>query len=609
VVILARTRSEMLETRWPLAFLAVLAVNAGTLELHLRTRAELVGKGSDHRDILDARAEYPGTTLLAANRTQGYPAILPGYGGIHSRHVDIVREQGAIGYHSFYAGPQVHIIDSCCALVDPLFAHMPPYRRYEVGMGHLHRVIPQGYMETLRSGENRMTDPDLALYYDKLSLITRGDLFDPERLVAIWKMNTGQYDHLIDRERYRYPGMLRVTLEQVDDVLINEPDEQNRLLMSEDAGAEIDLGHISHATRTELALGRGNDYDIVYRRDGREIHRQKVYAMPFVPEEIALYLVDVPARIASQGYDHIRIFPRLGSGPPYLEHIRLLDDDDMLTTNVMLGSEWEFRNMQTPDLRWTPSPATITIESPRQQAALLWIKPAHLYDPASPAVPPAGDSGTLDIHAGSVLLASVPVTVQERVAVPLLLQPGRQQFRLSLQAGNFTEGDKKRSFALSSLRIEPQENELYGTDLYVNSLQQQPGRQEVSAIYGSGWYDAEPEAALRWAQSPAHLLIHSPVTQWAELVLLPAALHDPAGTGQMGYQGTLQVTTNGELPQEVTAVVGQPLTVGVPLIGGLNRVTLTWEAGSFRPVEIDPTTQDERALSFAVNWIDLRIEE
>ncbi len=53
---------------------------------------------------------------------------------------------------------------------------------------------------TLRTGTNQIKDPGLAAYYDQLALITRGPLFSRARLVAIWRMNTGQFDHLLPAE-------------------------------------------------------------------------------------------------------------------------------------------------------------------------------------------------------------------------------------------------------------------------------------------------------------------------------------------------------------------------------------------------------------------------
>ena len=41
-------------------------------------------------------------------------------------------------------------------------------------------------------------DKNLAEYYDKLLLITRGDLFSWERIKTIFEMNLGKYDYLLE---------------------------------------------------------------------------------------------------------------------------------------------------------------------------------------------------------------------------------------------------------------------------------------------------------------------------------------------------------------------------------------------------------------------------
>jgi hypothetical protein len=55
----------------------------------------------------------------------------------------------------------------------------------------------------LKSGKNRIEDKQLAAFYKELKLIIAGDLLSKRRLLAIVKMNLGQYDHLIDWQRYR----------------------------------------------------------------------------------------------------------------------------------------------------------------------------------------------------------------------------------------------------------------------------------------------------------------------------------------------------------------------------------------------------------------------
>ncbi len=112
-----------------------------------------------------------------------------------------------IGLSGFYAGPKVHIIDAM-ALGDPLLARLPALSNPAWGAGHFGRMMPKGYIETHLWGRNMLVDRDLALYFDKLCRLTRGDLLDLGRLREIWRFNTGQYEYLIDRAAYRFPTEL-----------------------------------------------------------------------------------------------------------------------------------------------------------------------------------------------------------------------------------------------------------------------------------------------------------------------------------------------------------------------------------------------------------------
>jgi arabinofuranosyltransferase len=98
--------------------------------------------------------------------------------------------RGDIGYFGFYAGPRVHIVD-IWGLGDPLLARLPARTDVPWRVGHFTRAIPDGYLETLASGENRIADKTLAAYYDRLALVTRGRLLDRNRLIEIWKINVG----------------------------------------------------------------------------------------------------------------------------------------------------------------------------------------------------------------------------------------------------------------------------------------------------------------------------------------------------------------------------------------------------------------------------------
>ena len=109
-------------------------------------------------------------------------------GGIFLKH--------SVGFFGFHAGPRAHIVDRY-ALADPFLARMPmepgPWR-----IGHFERIVPEGYPETISSGANVIYNRRLAAFYDKVAIITKGDLADIERLKIIVKMNLRRYDHLLD---------------------------------------------------------------------------------------------------------------------------------------------------------------------------------------------------------------------------------------------------------------------------------------------------------------------------------------------------------------------------------------------------------------------------
>lgn len=108
---------------------------------------------------------------------------------------------GALGKPAYQKGPNFYYIDEF-ALSDPLLARLPVLNTYWQ-IGHFHRDLPEGYFETLETNENKIVDPDLALYYSKLNIIVTGRLRSWERIIEIWKFNTGQYDYLIERYNSR----------------------------------------------------------------------------------------------------------------------------------------------------------------------------------------------------------------------------------------------------------------------------------------------------------------------------------------------------------------------------------------------------------------------
>lgn len=102
----------------------------------------------------------------------------------------------AVGYSAFASGPDKHFID-VLGLCDPLIARIPLPPEGAYRPGHFFRPIPSGYVESIEQRRNVVADPDLRLYYEKILLVTRGDLFSLKRLQTIFSLNLGAYDHLL----------------------------------------------------------------------------------------------------------------------------------------------------------------------------------------------------------------------------------------------------------------------------------------------------------------------------------------------------------------------------------------------------------------------------
>ena len=111
----------------------------------------------------------------------------------------------------FYAGPDVHIVDMI-ALAEPLLARLPAKYDPVTGAGHYGRIMPAGYLEMLAGEEVAMADTGLAKYRDKLQKVISGPLCSRERFTEIWRLNTGNYDAVINWDFYRFPPPLEEAL-------------------------------------------------------------------------------------------------------------------------------------------------------------------------------------------------------------------------------------------------------------------------------------------------------------------------------------------------------------------------------------------------------------
>ena len=187
--------------RIPLAVFIILILFVGFSPLHSPVLSdetyEKVWPAVSH-GITDERGHYHATTgLFRLGENTGTPEH---YGVTQGLEANISgnspRDRLIIGMFGYYVGPEIHVIDKL-GLGDPLISKLTPPYDPEWRIGHQLRELPAGYFETIKSGTNVIKDKDLAEYYDKISLITRGNLSDVKRLQVIWNMNIGKYDSLL----------------------------------------------------------------------------------------------------------------------------------------------------------------------------------------------------------------------------------------------------------------------------------------------------------------------------------------------------------------------------------------------------------------------------
>lgn len=220
---------------------------------------------------------------------------------------------GTIGFFGLTGGPSIHVVDNL-ALGDALLARLPAIYNANWRIGHLTRRIPDGYLETIESGENLLEDKNLAEYYNVLHNIISGDLFSKERFKQIIDMNLGRYDYLIDKEYYRgYVAKAQMTLAdfskpvEVEDVW----DNPNAWILNKN-GVEIVLDKITYNSRISFLADNNDDYWLLLKNDDEIVYRENTGKIDGAGMQ--LREVVVPEKVAALGYDTILIMPYGGDG-------------------------------------------------------------------------------------------------------------------------------------------------------------------------------------------------------------------------------------------------------------------------------------------------------
>jgi arabinofuranosyltransferase len=150
------------------------------------------------KNISDQRAYYyPYTGLMRHIEKQNKKHNWELWGEFFKKSPKKVSEFHAIGMYGLVAGPSKYIIDDF-GLADPLLSRLPVIEKTNFWIGHFQRRIPEGYVESVEYNKNLIKDPSLHEFYEIIRCITRGNIFDSKRFVYILKINTGQFQYLLN---------------------------------------------------------------------------------------------------------------------------------------------------------------------------------------------------------------------------------------------------------------------------------------------------------------------------------------------------------------------------------------------------------------------------
>ena len=216
-----------------------------------------------------------------------------------------------------YAGPQLHGID-IFGICDPLLARLPPITA-NWRIGHFVRDVPQSYYASAM-GPNVIKDPDLAAYWDKLSLITRGPLFSWARLQEIFRFNFGLNNYLLENYLTRTKGTR-------DNYNPSCPIEIFSLIVGPTAGMDANTpgcqpigpeglaiyfpSYLLTGPDYEICLNGGQSYELIYYRSQQyEVGRQKIDLSGEPPGKLVLHKGKIPPEFAQALFDTVVVSGR-----------------------------------------------------------------------------------------------------------------------------------------------------------------------------------------------------------------------------------------------------------------------------------------------------------
>ncbi|MCP5022955.1 MAG: hypothetical protein GY930_14430 [bacterium] len=311
-ILLARVPFQNLRV-WVAPSLLCLATGLGLAcdTAPLLSKPEFGFRTITNNGIIDERGfHYNWSGFLSPTRT------IPTYGtgtkrlGVTSGPDDpMVFFWNVVGHDGYMAGPDLHLVDAL--VCEPLLMRLPLVKPETFSIGHFGREVPDGYLETLGHGQNRLNHTGLARFYDDLRLCIRGPVFSIQRMAAIWRINTGAWSREIEdyvQGDYRNPSPIEMDLGQ-----LSTPCEDGTRWYQGDfstigrGGLMISLGKTTHAEQLRIGLDNSDKYSLRFMLKGKEQARIEVSSGGKFLGGIHGHGVQVPEKASHSGFDSLQV--------------------------------------------------------------------------------------------------------------------------------------------------------------------------------------------------------------------------------------------------------------------------------------------------------------
>jgi arabinofuranosyltransferase len=320
--VLVLTRMAAADRRtWIAVVSACVVLGAVSARMPLMSDSRYDDRGVKHGGIVDERAFYLKTNSLVFASMVKFQD--PDWSVRRPAGPNrVLNTCGLMGEGGLDWGPHYYLLDEC-ALADPLLARLPAVFKEEWRPGHFRRVVPKGYRESVASGVNEIADPQLREFYGHLSRITRSKaLWSRERLRAIWQMNTGAYDRLINRDLYRYAEFMKPLAVMSDVKAPGTPlDAPGNVVLTQPLAVRVE--DRPGRRYADVSVDSNDKYVLIFIKGNAAVGRVEIGPIPPHRRQPGLtsYTVDVPSRAERGGFDTVLVAPAAGDDAYAVGHL------------------------------------------------------------------------------------------------------------------------------------------------------------------------------------------------------------------------------------------------------------------------------------------------